>query len=129
MSYEPLHSASFSARLAAHLRLPRILLACALLGVFGLPSSAGAEVISPDAGLHVRLDAVAVSIYYHPTARGYQVVITAGAEDPAGLVRFVATLVPGQDAVLSVPRGAGQPALELRLRRVGDQVELLRPVS
>ena len=28
---------------------------------------------------------------------------------------------------MSVPRGAGQPARELHLRRVGDQLELERP--
>jgi len=75
------------------------------------------------------LDAVAISIYYHPTLAGYQVVITAGTADPHSFVRFVSTLTPGQDAVVSVPRGEGQPALELRLRRVGDRVELQRPAS
>jgi len=119
----------FAAEMAAHLQVPRILLAAAILGGFGIAPTAGAEVISPDAGLDATLDAVAISIYYHPTLIGYQVVITAGTADPHSFVRFVATLAPGQDAVVSVPRGEGQPALELRLRRVGDRVELQRPVS
>jgi hypothetical protein len=107
----------------------RILLAATILGGFGAASTAGAEVISPDAGLDATLNAVAISIYYDPTLTGYQVVITAGTADPYSFVRFVCTLAPGQDAVVSVPRGEGQPALELRLRRVGDRVELQRPVS
>ena len=84
--------------------------------------------ISPDAGLEATLDAVAISIDHHPTLTGYQVVITAGTADPHA-VRFVSTLALGQDAIVSVPRGEGQPALELRLRRVGDRVELQRPGS
>jgi len=119
----------FAAEMAAHLQVPRILLAATILGGFGVASTAGAEVISPDAGLDATLDAVAISIYYHPTLIGYQVVITAGTADPHSFVRFVATLAPGQDAVVSVPRGEGQPARELRVRRVGDRVELQRPVS
>ena len=105
----------FAAGMAAHLQVPRILLAATILGGFGVASTAGAEVISPDAGLDATLDAVAISIYYHPTLAGYQVVITAGTADPHSFVRFVSTLAPGQDAVVSVPRGEGQPALELRL--------------
>jgi hypothetical protein len=85
--------------------------------------------ISPDAGLEATLGAMAISIYYHPTPTGYQVVITAGTADQHSFVRFVSTLGPGQDAVVSVPRGEGQPALELRLHRVGDRVELQRPIS
>jgi hypothetical protein len=116
--------------MAAHPQVPRILLAATILGGFGVASTAGVEVISPDAGLDATLDAVAISIYYHPTLTGYQVVITAGTADPPySFVRFVSTLAPGQDAVVSVPRGEGQPALELRLRRVGDRVELQRPAS
>ena len=119
----------FAAGMAAHLQVPCIVLAATILGGLGVVSTAGAEVISPDAGLDATLDAVAISIYYHPTLAGYQVVITAGTADPHSFVRFVSTLAPGQDAVVSVPRGEGQPALELRLRRVGDRVELQRPAS
>ena len=119
----------FPAISVAHLQVPRFLLAATFLGALGVSSTAGAEVISPDAGLDATLDAVSINIYYHPTPTGYQVVITAGTADPHSFVRFVSTLAPGQEAVLSVPRGESRPALELRLRRVGDRVELLRPVS
>lgn len=138
MSYKPTrflkgHFDDWGAKSTANLPAPRstiaVLLTAAFLSVFGLPPAAGAEIISPDVGLQATLDAVNVSIYYHPTSAGYHVVITAGTEDLHSVVRFVSTLAPGQDAVVSVPRGVGQPALELRLYRVGDRVELQRPVS
>jgi hypothetical protein len=109
-------------------RLPQILLATALLGAFAARPAA-AEVIPPGAGLTATLGEVNVSVYYQPAAAGYETVVTAGTDVPGGVVRFVSTLAPGQEAVVSVPRGAGQPALELRLLRVGDRLELQRPVS
>jgi hypothetical protein len=138
MSYKPTrfvkdHSGDSGAKSAAKLPAPRrtiaVLLTAAFLGVFGLPPAAGAEIISPDVGLQATLDAVNVSIYYHPTNAGYHVVVTTGTEDSHSVVRFVSTLAPGQDAVVSVPRGVGQRALQLRLHRVGDRVELQHPVS
>ncbi|WP_343715198.1 hypothetical protein [Inquilinus sp.] len=110
-------------------RLPQILLATALFGAFATHSAAAAEVIPPGAGLTATLGEVNVSVYYQPAASGYETVVTAGTDAPGGVVRFVSTLAPGQEAVVSVPRGAGQPALELRLLRVGDRLELQRPVS
>ncbi|OWJ63961.1 hypothetical protein [Inquilinus limosus] len=110
-------------------RLPQILLATALLGAFAATSAAAAEVVPPGAGLTATLGDVNVSVYYQPAAAGYETVVTAGTDAPGGVVRFVSTLAPGQEAVVAVPRGTGQPALELRLLRVGDRLELQRPVS
>lgn len=111
-------------------RLPQILLATALLGAFAATSAAAAaEVIPPGAGLTATLGDVNISVYYQTAAAGYETVVTAGTEAPGSVVRFVSTLAPGQEAVVAVPRGAGQPALELRLLRVGDRLELQRPVS
>lgn len=109
-------------------RLPQILLAAALLGAFAARPAA-AEEIPSGTGLSTTLGAVNVSVYYQPAAAGYETVVTAGTDAPGGVVRFVSTLAPGQEAVVSVPRGPGQPALELRLLRVGDRLELQRPVS
>jgi hypothetical protein len=109
--------------------MTRLLLATAFLGAFGLAAGARAEDVSPNGGLQAKLGAMNVSIYYQPTDAGYQVVTTASTEAPDSAIRFIATLAPGQDAVVSVPRGAGQTALELHLRRVGDRVELIRPIS
>ena len=117
MSYKPTrflkgHFDDWGAKSTANLPAPRstiaVLLTAAFLSVFGLPPAVGAEIISPDVGLQATLDAVNVSIYYHPTSAGYHVVITAGAEDSHSVVRFVSTLAPGQDAVVSVLRGVGR---------------------
>lgn len=107
-------------------RLPATLIGvAALLGA----SAAAAEVVPPGAGLTETLGAVNVSVFYWPVAAGYETVVTAGTEEPDSAVRFVWTLAPGQAAVVSVPRGPGQPALELRLLHIGDRLELQRPVS
>lgn len=110
-------------------RLSQILLAAALFGAFAAHPAAAAEVIPPGAGLTATLGEVNVSVYYQPAAAGYETVVTAGTDTPGSVVRFVSTLAPGQEAVVSVPRGTSQPALELRLLRVGDRLELQRPVS
>jgi hypothetical protein len=107
----------------------RLLVASAFLGALGIAATAQAEVISPDAGLQAVLGAVNVTVYYHPVKSGYQVVTTASTEQADSVIRFVSTLAPGQDAIISVPRGVGEPALELHLRRVGDRVEFQRPTS
>jgi hypothetical protein len=107
----------------------RLLAAGAFLGALGTATAAQAEVIPPDAGLQAVLGAVNVTVYYHPVKAGYQVVTTASTDQADSVIRFVSTLAPGQDAVISVPRGVGQPALELHLRRVGDRMEFQRPTS
>ncbi|MDE1146441.1 MAG: hypothetical protein PW843_07435 [Azospirillaceae bacterium] len=106
-----------------------LLLASAVAGALGFAGAARAENLTADTALKTTFDAVDVNLYYHPTAAGYQVVVTAGTQDPASTVRFVSTLMPDQETLVSVPRGVGQPALELHLRRVGDKMELVRPVS
>jgi hypothetical protein len=107
----------------------RLLVAGAFLGALGTASLAQAEIIPPDAGLQAVLGAVNVTVYYHPMKSGYQVVTTASTDQADSVIRFVSMLSPGQDATISVPRGVGEPALELRLRRVGDRVEFQRPTS
>ena len=78
MSYKP--TRFLTANFPASRRTIAVLLTAAFLGVFDLPPAVGAEIISPDVGLQATLDAVNVSIYYHPTSAGYHVVITAGTE-------------------------------------------------
>jgi hypothetical protein len=93
----------------ARRRVPFIFLAAVFLGALDLSATARAEVVSPDTGLSAKLGDVSVSVYYLPIDVGYQVVITAGTDDPHSIVRFVCTLAPGQDAIVSVPRAVGQP--------------------
>jgi hypothetical protein len=109
--------------------MTRIVLAGAFLGAITIATTVRAEVVAPDTGLQAALGAVNITIYYHPVAAGYQVVTTASTDQPDSVIRFVSTLAPGQDAIISVPRGVGEPALEIRLRRVGDRLEFQRPTT
>src|SRR4051794_41542807 len=97
--------------------MTRFVLAGAFLGAMTIATAARAEVVAPDAGLQAALGAVNVTIYYHPLAAGYQVVTTASTDQPDSVIRFVSTLMPGQDAIISVPRG------------VGDRLEFQRPTT
>lgn len=97
-------------------------------GVRSAPAEAG-EIVSPQAGLTVGLGATNVSIFYQPTEAGFHVVATAGTDKSDDVIRLVSTLKPGQEVAISVPRSVGQSAIELRLHRSGDVLELLRPES
>ena len=107
----------------------RLAMASVILGSFGLSSLAEAQIVSPDAGLQTKLGPIFVSISYRPSDAGYRVVVTASTREPDSVVRFVSTLAPGQYTIVSVPRGVGQSALEMRLSRIGDRIELERPTS
>ena len=93
------------------------------------PAEAGGEIVSPQAGLTVALGSTNVNIFYQPTATGFQVVATAGTDKSTDVIRLVCTLMPGQEVAMSVPRSVGESAIELRLHRSGNVLELLRPVS
>ncbi len=109
--------------------MTRLLAAGVLLGAFGIANVAQAEVVPPDAGFQAVLGAINVTVYYHPVKSGYEVVTTASTDQSDSTIRFISTLAPGQDATISVPRGVGESALELHLRRIGDRVEFQRPTS
>ena len=72
------------------------------------------------------LGAVTVVTYYTPGPEGFDLVATAQTGEDGGPVplRFTATLAPGQRAVISVPRAAGEPPLAVEFARVGDRVEV-----
>lgn len=54
-------------------------------------------------------------------------VVAAGTETEQHLiVRFSATLQPGQEQFVSVPGAIGTEELALRICRVGDRVEMQR---
>ena len=114
-------------------RLSRLAFGLALGAFFAAvrpaPAELGGEIVSSKAGLTVALGSTNVSIFYQPTARGFHVVATAGTEKSSDVIRFDCTLMPGQEAAISVPRPVGQSAVELRLHRTGDVLELLRPLS
>jgi hypothetical protein len=77
-------------------------------------------------------NATAVS-YWASAPDGWHVVTTVstvvGADGDAeqhGFVRFSATLAPGQEQLISVPLAVGERQQVLRIRRVGDRIEMNR---
>lgn len=71
--------------------------------------------------------------YWARAADGWRVVTTVdtvsdpgGAAESHAVVRFSAALRPGESQMISVPARAGTPAPALRIRRVGDRIEVAR---
>lgn len=79
-------------------------------------------------------NATAVS-YWASTPEGWQVLTTVdtviGRDTDAeqhAIVRFSATLAPGQEQLISIPVAIGEEALALRIRRQGDRIEM-QPIA
>jgi hypothetical protein len=77
-------------------------------------------------------DATAIS-YWVSQPDGWHVVTTidsvSGRDTDAehhAVTRFSATLMPGQEQVISVPFPLGEPQQSLRIRRIGDRIEVAR---
>ena len=77
-------------------------------------------------------DASAVT-YWVATAEGWNVVTTVDSVTPDesdtgqarhAVVRFSALLQPGQSQLISVPEPVGSPSQELRIRRLGDRIDV-----
>jgi hypothetical protein len=98
-----------------------LLAATAALLVAG---SAHADGLKPIEGESFTLGAVTGIVYYTEGAAGYRVVATMTDATDGTVVRFVATLAPEQSVTLSTPRGAGEPAIEVRLVRHGDKLSV-----
>ena len=76
--------------------------------------------------------ATAVS-YWASAADGWHVVTTVDTVVAADteteqhlIVRFSATLLPGQEQLVTVPGAVGTEQQALRIRRVGDQIQMTR---
>ncbi len=83
-------------------------------------ASAHADGVKPIEGKSFTLGAVSGVVYYTEGVAGYQVVATMTDAADGTVVRFVATLAPEQSVTLSTPRGAGEPAIEVRFVRHGE---------
>jgi len=77
-------------------------------------------------------DASAIS-YWTSAPDGWHVVTTvdlvSGRDSDAerhAIVRFSAILLPGQSQLISVPVAIGSPQQVLRIRRIGDRIEMER---
>jgi hypothetical protein len=106
----------------------------AALVFFGAPVSltAHASDLVPTTARLVKLGPISALTYYTVEADGFRVVTTVQVDSAAesrleaAPVRFVVTLAPGQATTVSVPRDAGMDAIELRIARVGDRIEITR---
>ena len=98
------------------------------LGRFALPilpalvlvaGAVRAETLQPIQGKTADLGTIGGTVYYTIQPDGYQVVATLGTESP---IRFIATLSPEQSIILSTPRNVGEPAIQVRIMRHGEQL-------
>ncbi|HEY4044936.1 MAG TPA: hypothetical protein VGM32_24245 [Rhodopila sp.] len=82
--------------------------------------------------VETRLDASTSAVsYWVSEADGWHVVTTVDAvigrdsnTEQHALVRFSSLLLPGQSQLISVPFASGERQQVLRIRRVGDQIEV-----
>src|SRR5262245_48608569 len=71
--------------------------------------------------------------YWVTTSGGWQVVTTVdtvinrdSSAERHAIVRFSAVLLPGQIQLISVPVAIGEQQPVVRIRRIGDQIEITR---
>jgi hypothetical protein len=96
------------------------LLAAAAAVLFA--GSVRASTLKSIEGESVTLGGVTGMVYYTVEPAGYRVVATMQAGEDHTVVRFIATLTPEQSVTLSTPRGVGEPPIEVRFERHGQQV-------
>ena len=84
--------------------------------------TATAQELRPLQNYSVHFGAVSGSVYVDKTDANPRLVATLSSGQDTVPVRFVTTLATGQSTTVSVPRGLGEPALEVTFVRRGDQV-------
>lgn len=111
------------------------ILAAALIAACSPTRAAEENTVVPE-GQAIRTDlgndATAIS-YWVRNPDGWHVVTTidsvSGRDTDAehhAVTRFAATLLPGQEQVISVPLPLGEPQQALRIRRIGDRIEVAK---
>jgi hypothetical protein len=99
----------------------------ALLAAVATVAVAGAvhaEALKPVQAHKVDLGSVAGVAYYTVEKEGHRLVVSLKAPEAEKPVRFVTTLAPDQRVTLSVPRGAGEPAVDVHFTRHGEKIEV-----
>jgi hypothetical protein len=99
----------------------------AFVGVLVASSSVFAGELAPMAAGSISLGEVTGSTFYTVEGDSFKVVTTLAAGEQATPIRFITLLRPGQTAVVSVPRGFGQSALEVEITRIDDQLFMNSP--
>ena len=85
-------------------------------------SAAQAAELRPMEASSIALGDVSGVAYYTAENDGYRVVTTLAPGESTTPVRFITTLLPGQKAILSVPREPGLSAVSVEISRTGDRV-------
>ncbi|MGH7212330.1 MAG: hypothetical protein ACREF1_12825 [Acetobacteraceae bacterium] len=80
-------------------------------------------------GRSIALGPVTGMVYFVHQGADDDVVATLRAGTGNAIVRFEASLSPGQSAIISVPRGPGEAAIAIRIRRQGERIFLTRDIT
>jgi hypothetical protein len=103
--------------------MPGYLKTLAAVGVLTFAASvAHAAELKPFEAKSLRLGDYTGVAYYTVEEDGYRVITSLAAGESGTPIRMVATLVQGQTAMISVPRGVGDNSLEVEIARIGDRV-------
>jgi hypothetical protein len=103
--------------------MPGYLKTLAAVGALTFAASvAHAAELKPFEAKSLRLGDYTGVAYYTVERDGYRVITTLAAGESGTPIRMVATLVQGQRAIVSVPRGVGDNSLEVEIARIGNQV-------
>ena len=94
---------------------------CAVVATL-LATPVAAQDLRPLENYSVHLGSIDGSVYYESLEGAAHLVATLSSGPDATPIRVTTTLAAGQSAVVSVPRGAGESALEVTFRRSGDHV-------
>jgi predicted aconitase len=106
-----------------------IRIAAGLFAALSIVSAAQAAEMRPMQATGISLGEVSGVVYYTVADDGYRVVATLAAGENGTPVRFVTTLAAGQRMLVSVPKAADEPPLELELARLGDSVIVSGPAA
>ena len=114
--------------------LAGILVVVSATTVFAQTATQLGKVLPEGQGVVTVLSVNASAITYWVSASdGWHVVTTVdtvfgldGDAEKHAVVRFSAVLLPGQCQLISVPGPVGEPQQVLRIRRVGDHIEVVR---
>jgi hypothetical protein len=97
---------------------------CILAGLIGVAGAAHGQDVLPMQATNINLVDFKGIAYYTVEKEGLRIVATVAQGEAGTPIRFVATLLPGQRTVLSVPGAVGQVEQAVELLRVDDRVSI-----
>jgi hypothetical protein len=102
----------------------RIALFAAVVASAGVGGPLRAEPFKPIQAQKVEIGPLTGVAYYTVEPDGHRLVLTLQTRESDTPFRVVATLTPGQTVTLSVPLGAGEPAIDVRFTRDDEQISM-----